>query len=333
MHIKDVIAAIEEIAPQSGASSWDKSGIQVAAVRDDIQRLGVALDPDEQSVGQALNWGADFVLTHHPLALTPVFPERVDAYHRVLTMLLSHGVWLYAAHTSLDVQPRGPVQWLARELGLENVDVLHSTGCGKLHWFRVLGPETAVASLATALKSEEELEIYGAAPQVLELVCSERLVPRVRAEVLHGASNCLRVLSGEVDLHSEQVGFGFVGFMPEPMNWEVLASRLKKILGSSVLALAGPEPGIVRRLACCPGSGGSMVLAAAQAGAEVFVTGDLKYHDARRAEELGILVVDAGHFVLEERMMRILAAQLVEKLGHAGVTVEFFPGRDVMHRL
>ncbi len=330
MRVNDLIAIIEEIAPSGFAASWDRCGVQVAARRDEIEKLAVALDPGPGSVDQAMAWGADFVLTHHPLALKPDLPDHLDAYHHVLGALFARGAWLYAAHTSLDVQPGSPVRWLAGHLGLEGLTVLEPTGALRPRWFRVLGQASALAALQSELGRQAGVEIFNFAPHALELVSPARLVPAVRKAIENEASGSLRVLSQELDHPVETIGFGFAGALPEPLRWEALAAGLEQALGRSAFVLAGPAPEMIHRVACCPGSGASMLARARQAGADVFITGDLKYHDARLAEELHILVVDVGHFGLEERMMRILAEQLQRKLSREGVLVEFFPARDAL---
>lgn len=327
MHVGDVIAVVEEIAPPEHAASWDRCGVQVAARRGEVKRLAVALDPSRDCVDRALAWDADFLLTHHPLTLKPGLPDRPDAYHHVLGRLLRQDVWLYAAHTSLDVQPNGPVRWLAKELGLERVSVLEPTGAVRPRWFRVLGEAESLDLFARELKQRPGIEFFDVGPQALELVCSAEAASMVRS-ALRDVGASLRVLSQDLEHPQETVGFGFVGAFCEPLTWDVLAEDLVRILERPVFALAGPVPEKILRLACCPGSGASMLPRVKQAGAEVFITGDMKYHDARAAEELGVLVVDVGHFSLEERMMRLLAEQLHARLSKEGVGVEFFPSRD-----
>ena len=123
-----LFAHIERTAPLSLAAPWDKSGLQVASLREEATHLAVCLDPLPEVVEEALARGADCILSHHPLALTPRLPDRMDAYHAVLRQLFRADVPLYAAHTSLDANPHGPVTWLARELKLAREEVLEVTG-------------------------------------------------------------------------------------------------------------------------------------------------------------------------------------------------------------
>lgn len=121
------------------------------------------------------------------------------------------------------------------------------------------------------------------------------------------------------------VGFGFVGDLSTPLALPEFLARLADLLPRAFFTAAGPEPATVRRLACLPGSGAEFAPAAFAQGADVFVTGDVKYHQAQAATGL---ILDVGHFAIEEEMMRRFAAGLAEKLEAAGVSVRFFPGRE-----
>ena len=127
-----------------------------------------------------------------------------------------------------------------------------------------------------------------------------------------------------------QPGYGIIGNLPEPMSPEkfhrVLSSRIKR----SYWTLSGPAPEQVSRVAYCPGSGASLIKTAFLDGADVFITGDVKYHEAQDAPGL---VIDVGHFTLEEEMMRIFSTQLAEELEPDGVEVRFFQGNEPLRLL
>lgn len=136
MQLAELFAGIERIARPETAASWDRSGLQVASSRGEVLRLAVCLDPTPESVRRALDAGADCILSHHPLSLSPDLPRHLDAYHEVLRLLLGADVPLYAAHTPLDVNATGPAAWLADALRLRNRVVLEvvapPTGHGEL---------------------------------------------------------------------------------------------------------------------------------------------------------------------------------------------------------
>ncbi len=255
MYVHDLFQHIERTAPLQYASAWDRAGVQVAARTDFIHRLAVALDATPEIVSQAVAQGCQMLLAHHPLTLTPQLPNQIDAFWQVLHTALGAGLWIYAAHTSLDTNLHGPAAWLARALGLRSLDVLEEHPSG-----------------------------------------------------------------------AAGVGFGQIGDLPHPVAWPQLRERLEQH-GVPCHRQVGSAPACIRRVAICPGSGASLGRTAFANGAHVYITGDIKYHEAQSLSSLG-LTVDAGHFVLEEAMMRTWSDALTEELAPQGVAVHFFPGHD-----
>ncbi len=261
MKVSEIIKVIEKIAPIALAESWDKSGMQVAAFRKQAAHVAVMLDPLPKYMAQALDMGADFILSHHPLSLQARFPDAADDYHEALSLLFKADVPLYSAHTSLDCNPAGPVRWLAEAFALKNVRLLEVSG-------------------QTPLPGREQ--------------------------------------AGAVDY-----GLGFSGELPSPLPYDEFCKQLAAHAQKSDWRSSGPKPAWVSCMACCPGSGSDLAGIAKSAGADVFVSGDVKYHAALGFE---INVIDIGHFQMEEIMMRNLARQLEPLLDE--VKVSFIPGVD-----
>ncbi|MFW6217188.1 MAG: Nif3-like dinuclear metal center hexameric protein, partial [Desulfohalobiaceae bacterium] len=121
MQPEQLINLLESTAPLELAAQWDQSGIQAYGQKEQIEHLALCLDPDPSTITSALHWGADFILSHHPLSLSPGLPNQDNSYTQALRLLFCSGAWLYSAHTSLDVQTTGPAAWLARDLGWKNL--------------------------------------------------------------------------------------------------------------------------------------------------------------------------------------------------------------------
>lgn len=134
-------------------------------------------------------------------------------------------------------------------------------------------------------------------------------------------------------------GFGCAGTLPEPLSPARLCTLMRGHLPLErmcvVARLIGDPEREIRRVAVCTGSGSSLLEEAAAAGADIFITGDVKYHDAlalasrqdRRSPNFcPMAILDVGHFSLEEEMIRRFAELLKKQLD--GVTVTFLPGRD-----
>lgn len=329
MRIADCIARIEAVAPRHGQAPWDNSGVQIAGSHETVEKLAVLLDPTPQGIAAALAWGAHCILCHHPLTLKPQGLDRLDDYHRVATLVLGAGAWLYAAHTSLDVRPEGPVGWLARELGLTDTRILEVTGSRRWQGVRfqagpLRGEVLRLLEAETGLQRVTEPE-HGE----FFLICPTEEWPRLKgrlAALLPEAAFALL----ETAHPAAPWGFGLAGNLPTPLSYDAFCAALFQVVPRPYALTMGARPEEVRRVAYCTGSGSSLMDAAAQAGAQVFITGDMKFHQALTAP---LHILDVGHFSLEEEMMRRFSQDLTRDPQFAAVTVRFFPGQDPFNLL
>lgn len=256
MQVSDIIAVIEGTAPLDGQAEWDNCGVQVARKAGDVAKLAVALDPRPEVIRQAVDWGADMILTHHPLFFQPKKMDVDGPYLDILRTLLASNCLLYAAHTSLDSALNGPVSNLADGLGLRDR--------------RPVQP-----------------------------------LP-----------------------NDENKGFGLVGTLPQAMSGEAFLDLLAQSVRRDFWTLIGETPKTVHAVAYCKGSGGSLLAKAKAAGADVYITGDMKYHLALEALDAGLFIIDVGHFQLEEDMMRRFADALHNEFSPKGVKVRYFEEND-----
>jgi putative NIF3 family GTP cyclohydrolase 1 type 2 len=109
-------------------------------------------------------------------------------------------------------------------------------------------------------------------------------------------------------------GPALIGDLP-PIERRELVGKIKHALEIEHLLIAGPESGIVRRAACCPGSCGDRLDAALAGGAEVYLTGELRHHDALRAAGAGMTVVAVLHSNSERAVLKRLRERLMAELG------------------
>lgn len=112
-------------------------------------------------------------------------------------------------------------------------------------------------------------------------------------------------------------GIGMTGDLPAPLSLGSLAARLRKALPETGIRVVGNPEKMLRRAAVCSGSGASLIGRVLSAGADVFITGDIKYHDAKLAEETGLALIDIGHFASEKLILAPLAGHL-RACAHSG---------------
>jgi len=264
--VYNLIDHLEKTANPLLAANWDQSGIQVAGNISKIHKIALTLDPHPEIIEQALKWGADFIITHHPLTLNPRLPGKLDKYNQALRLIFKQDIWLYTAHTSLDVQTFGPVSWLANIFDLYNIQPIED------------------------LVDDQQIAL-------------------------------------NVSLTKSTCGYGLIGDLPETSSWEQIQATLRTTLLLDWVCV-GKKPEKITKVAYCPGSGMSLAPKAFELGAQIFISGDLKYHLAQELEDLG-LTLDVGHFILEDKMMQEWARILTEELSSTNnVSVKFFKGHN-----
>ncbi|MDO4289345.1 MAG: Nif3-like dinuclear metal center hexameric protein, partial [Eubacterium sp.] len=117
-----------------------------------------------------------------------------------------------------------------------------------------------------------------------------------------------------------QNGLGKIGRLKTPTDSETFIAHVKKTLDLEWLRATGNPPEKISRVALCTGSGAEFIGLAKVKKADVYITGDLKYHDAQRAVENNLWVIDAGHFGTEKMVVDLLADILAKSLADRGVS-------------
>jgi dinuclear metal center YbgI/SA1388 family protein len=131
MKVKDIVAVIEEFAPLAIQEGWDNSGLCVGSPENEVSSVLLALDCTETLVDEAIECGADMIVTHHPLifsGLKKISPE--DQVGAAVIKAIRHGIAIYAAHTSADKVIAGVSGAMAAKLNLTDVQILDEDGEG-----------------------------------------------------------------------------------------------------------------------------------------------------------------------------------------------------------
>ena len=130
-YVSDVLNFVETLAPRAMKMDWDNVGLLCGSKSTPVTKVLVALDPFEHVCREAAEWGAEVIVTHHPLIFRPL-PNITDetTIGRGIRTLIKHDISAINAHTNLDQVPGGVNDVLARTLGLKNIQVI--TPCGEI---------------------------------------------------------------------------------------------------------------------------------------------------------------------------------------------------------
>ena len=131
VYVSDIVNFVESLAPRSMKMDWDNVGLLCGSRSTPVTRVLVALDPFEHVCQEAADWGAQVIVTHHPIIFRPL-PNITDetTIGRGIRTLIKHDISAINAHTNLDQAPGGVNDVLARTLELENIRVI--TPCGEV---------------------------------------------------------------------------------------------------------------------------------------------------------------------------------------------------------
>jgi dinuclear metal center YbgI/SA1388 family protein len=170
-----------------------------------------------------------------------------------------------------------------------------------------LNSRTAIYAAHTNLDSTRD----GINDVLARKIGLDRLVPLVPLDAAETSATAISSAIGAM-------GMGRVGRLNPPATVSDLAQKIKKELGLARVKVAGRTDGMVGKVAVCSGSGGSLLDDFLVSGAEVFVTGDIRYHDARAVEDTGRALIDIGHFASEHIMIDMLCNLLGSAVAKAG---------------
>jgi dinuclear metal center YbgI/SA1388 family protein len=351
IRVGDVARIVERAAPLSLALPDDNPGLQAGRADAAVGGVLVALDPTASAVRRAIAARADLLVTHHPLFMDPL--RRVDtatAAGAALAAALGAGMSLYAAHTNLDAAPEGLAVVVSRRLGLGGLRFLHAVNGPARVKVAVFVPAAAVPGVHAAMAAAGAGAIgrydacafsapgagyfrplAGARPAVGAPGRLER-VPEERLEMVVAEAGLAAVLAAVRRAHPyEEPAIDCYPLLPAPLGGfgcvgSVAATSLRAFARTAARALgaearvSGARVPRVRTVAVCPGSGGRLVPLAAAAGADVFVTGEVRYNNMREAEHHGVAIVELGHDRTEMPAVDLLARLIRGGLAAVGAS-------------
>jgi dinuclear metal center YbgI/SA1388 family protein len=367
MQVRDVIAAVDRLAPFALAEPWDHVGLQVGSPGDELPCGGsgaadvapvvlVVLEVGDAVLDEARRLGAGVVVSHHPLIFDPLERLSDDSEAgRLALRAAREGVAVVAAHTSLDKARGGIADVVAGLLGLEAVQplqpaaadvlklvgfvpeddadlvrkALFATGAGVIGEYEhcswsvggqgtFFGREGTTPAAGVAGRDEMVDEVR------IEVVFPRRLRRRVTAAYV-GAHPYEEPAFDVVALENEvaSLGLGRVGALPAPATLEALAAEVAAVLRLPSVRYAGDGSREMRRVAVLPGSGAEAIARGVAQVADVLITGDVKYHEARAARAQGLALIDAPHGVTEQEGVLRWAELLRDALG-PGAAIETY---------
>ncbi len=342
MKIKEVISALERFAPLPLQDGFDNAGLQIGLTEAETTGALLCLDVTEETVDEAIRGGYNLIISHHPLIFKGYKSiTGRDYVERCILKAIKNDVVIYSAHTNLD-NATGGVNWhIARKLGLSGIEALEprknsllklvtfvpvaqaekvrqalfEAGCGHIGnydacSYNLEGQGTFRAQEGThpfcgtigEMHLEKEIRIETILPSFKK---TEAVRALIAAHPYEEPAFDLYPLQNEWT----QAGAGIIGTLEEPEEELDFLRRIKKIFKADCLRHGKLCGRAIRKVAVCGGAGAFLIPQAIGRGADVFITGEIKYHEYFGYESK-ILLAETGHYESEQYTPELLRSVL-----------------------
>ncbi|AGB41779.1 dinuclear metal center protein, YbgI/SA1388 family [Halobacteroides halobius DSM 5150] len=354
--LHQVIDLIEELAAPHLAAEWDNVGLQLGDINQTIEKLLVALDLNYDVLEEAIAADIDLIVTHHPFIFKGISNINfATPQGKIIKKAIKEDISIYVAHTNYDIASNGLNDLLAKQVGVSNLQPLKVTASENLKKIAVFVPETAIAEVREALadagaghigdyshctfqqsgigtfkplegtnpylgtKGEvNQVKEYKLETIVLESQLNKTIDKMIKAHPYEEVAYDIYPLAKE----GPTVGLGRIGHLKESISLGEYAQLVKEELDLEQIKVVGTLNSKVKKVALCSGSGADLIQTAISKGADLLVTGDIKYHQAQMAEEANLNLIDGGHYGTEKIMKEGLAEYFKEEVAANNMEVK-----------
>ena len=346
MKLKELVNYLENIVPPAFQESYDNSGIQIGDFEGDINSVLLSLDVTEEIIDEADSKGCRLIITHHPLIFQPLKNISGKTFvEKIVLKAIKKNISIYSMHTNLDIVRGGVSYRMAEKLQLENIeemiplgnkllklvvfvpinhaeavrDAIFNAGAGHIGnydrcsynirgegTFRA-GPESDPFTGESGREhTEEEIRVETVLPEHLKNnVIRAMISTHPYEEVAYDLYRIENTMPG--------AGLGCIGELKSSITDSELIERLGKLFEARVIRHTQLTGKTVKKLAVMGGSGGAYINKAISAGADAYVTADIKYHTFFEAATTNLLFIDIGHYESEKPALGILYELITKK--------------------
>lgn len=356
--VSTVMNYMEELAPSSIALPGDPVGLQIGNPESPVDKILVALDPDRDTIEEALKSKAQMIISHHPFIYNKLSSiNEACSSGALVAQAVRSNLHIFSAHTNLDVTPGGVSYQLAEALKLpiRKTAVLEVTGSKKLLKLVVFVPQGHEDNLVNALSRAGAGQIGRYSHCTFQTSGTGTFMPSADANPFIGSQGQLEKVSEirletilpaasrraivntlienhpyeevaydlyPLDLEGEEIGLGLIIDLEKELSLNHLVGKCLGNLETKTLRYWSNGREGFKRIAICGGSGGSLIEHAARRNAGIFISGDFRYHDLKDAQAMNIALIDAGHNATELPAVSYLKDYLKNKLEAEGYGVE-----------
>jgi dinuclear metal center YbgI/SA1388 family protein len=346
LRLIEIVELLESFAPLHYQEPYDNSGLTVGDGEMQIKGILLCTDITLDVIEEAIQLDANLIISHHPVIFSPLKSITGKTItEKIVLRAIQSNIALYSAHTNLDNVSDGVNQKICEKIGMEHNEVLvsmpnhlkklvtyvpashaeivrnalFSTGAGHV------GKYDSCSYNIEGQGSFRPLE--GASPYIGK-IGELHFEDEIRIETVFPAELKSKMIHALLEVHPyEEVaydiyplentyvraGAGMIGDLPDEMNEKAFMEHIQSVFQSEVIRHSQLTGKKIKKVAVCGGSGAFLIQNAISSGADVFLTGEIKYHQFFAAEGR-ILLLDIGHFESEKFTIEIFYAILRKKL-------------------
>ena len=333
MKIKNITTYLEKIAPLSYQENYDNSGLIVGNSSQEVTKILLCLDSIESVIDEAIEKGCELIIAHHPIVFKGLKKFNGKNYvEKVIIKAIKNNIAIYACHTNLDnILENGVNQKIAKKLGLTNQKIL-SQKTEILSKLAVFVPEKNAEEVRNSLFEAGAGNIgnyvncsfnsegngtfkasKNANPHVGE-IGKTHIEKEIKVEVIFPKYLKFNILEflfkthpyEEVayDIHplqnnNQEVGAGIIGELEQEMDSIEFLKLVKTKMKTNCVRHTDICKTTIKKVAICGGSGSFLLQNSIQQNADIFITGDFKYHEFFDAEN-HLIIADIGHYESEQ---------------------------------
>jgi dinuclear metal center YbgI/SA1388 family protein len=364
MKIKDIVAAIEKLAPPKLAQDWDNVGLLLGDSQSDVKNVLLTIDITKDVLSEAVKQKAKLIIAYHPVIWDSLRKVTADGLSGIVYKLIRSGIAVYSIHTALDSAVGGVNDGLAEIIGIRDAKPIGdyvNYPASDNYKLVVFVPVDSVVRVSNAIFAAGAgwignysncsfqaigtgtfLPLEGAKPAVGKRGQLEKAA-EVRFETIVPAEKLEAVIAAMKKAHpyetpafdvfklynnSEKFGLGRIGKLTKPLFIKQIVGRIKNSTGAKAVGLigrgsrsAGGQKRLVKSAAVCAGSCGRIINSVIAANVDLYVTGELKHHQALAAKEAGLTCICLSHSVSERFILTKFAKRLQKQLKQISIKI------------
>ena len=346
MNVKSITGLIEEVAPLSLQENYDNCGLLIGDNNMEVTGVLLTIDVTEAVIEEAIAGNKNLIISHHPLIFNRLKSiTKKNETERCIANAIKNNIAIYAAHTNIDNVLEGVSGKMADKIGLINKQILVPksdmlvklvTYVPDLHSYRVRKALFDAGAGHIGNYDECSFNIQGngtfRANQVAQPFVGAKgefhTEKETKIEVIVPSFNIGRVVDALIAAHPyeepaydiyplnnklNRVGLGVIGELPEPEDGKLFLQRLKSVFKTGVIRYTNLSDKKISKVALCGGAGSSLLQEAIAVNADIFVSGDFKYHEFFETNGK-ITIADIGHFESEQFTKDIFYEIITKKM-------------------